>query len=324
MVVVLPTPPFWFATHMTRVRSGRGMVTSPLGFRICTARIASIANGGSSSSRVGVSRETYVGSAATAANDSVEATGASATAGAASRTTAAVGWCGTAGSKRTAAAVLRRPEVDRTSAALTGRLDASGVRRPLAGSGTAAPSGCPSPGLLDAAGASPSAGPAVARSRRATSSGSRFHVKRDRWLTRSRVDRRTCRRHAPVIPARFGWSVRAPVNSATPRLASRGAYGPAGAIGTQRRPPLGSTLSTRGQPTADGRGRSTSGRHLLVHAVPVQRGNPPAGSPIGANVRPASAREPTAGPRRDLRGRRTSRADASARARSPRRWSADR
>ena len=59
MVVVLPTPPFWLATHMTRVWSGRGMVTSPLGFRICTARIASMANGGSSSSRVGVSRETY-------------------------------------------------------------------------------------------------------------------------------------------------------------------------------------------------------------------------------------------------------------------------
>ncbi|MGW3855008.1 hypothetical protein [Micromonospora arida] len=82
-----------------------------------------------------------MGSAATAANDSVEATGASAATGAASRAAAAVGWCGTAGSKRTAAAVLRRPEVDRTSAALTGRLDASGVRRPLAGSGMAEPSG---------------------------------------------------------------------------------------------------------------------------------------------------------------------------------------
>jgi len=35
---------------MTRGRLGRGIVTSPLGFKICTARIASIANGGSSES----------------------------------------------------------------------------------------------------------------------------------------------------------------------------------------------------------------------------------------------------------------------------------
>ena len=60
-MVVLPTPPFWFATQMTRVPVRAGMVISPLGFRICTARIASMANGGSSSSRVGVSRETVRG-----------------------------------------------------------------------------------------------------------------------------------------------------------------------------------------------------------------------------------------------------------------------
>ncbi|MBM0205147.1 hypothetical protein JNW90_20415 [Micromonospora sp. STR1s_5] len=86
-----------------------------------------------------------MGSAATAANDSVEATGAPATTGAASRAAAAVGWCGTAGSKRTAAEVFRRPEVDRTSAALTGRLDASGVRRTPVGSGVAELSGRPAP-----------------------------------------------------------------------------------------------------------------------------------------------------------------------------------
>src|SRR5215475_12107804 len=50
-VVVFPTPPFWFATHMTRRRPGRGMVISPLGFRISTARLASCARGGSSISR---------------------------------------------------------------------------------------------------------------------------------------------------------------------------------------------------------------------------------------------------------------------------------
>ncbi|GAB4104853.1 hypothetical protein GCM10028790_38720 [Micromonospora taraxaci] len=76
-----------------------------------------------------------MGSAATAANDSVEATGASVTIDAVSGTAAAVGWCGTADSNRTAAAVLRRPELDRTSAALTGRLSPSEVRRTLAGSG---------------------------------------------------------------------------------------------------------------------------------------------------------------------------------------------
>ncbi len=40
-VVVLPTPPFWLATHITRRCGGRGMVISPLGFRISTARFAS-------------------------------------------------------------------------------------------------------------------------------------------------------------------------------------------------------------------------------------------------------------------------------------------
>ncbi|MBQ1031175.1 hypothetical protein KBX26_14360 [Micromonospora sp. C97] len=39
--------------------------------------------------------------------------------------------------------MLRRPEVDRTSAALIGRLDASGVLRPPGGSATAEPSGRP-------------------------------------------------------------------------------------------------------------------------------------------------------------------------------------
>src|SRR3954447_3901525 len=58
VVVVLPTPPFWFATQSTLGWSGRGMVISPLGLRICTARNASMASGGSSSSRPGVSRET--------------------------------------------------------------------------------------------------------------------------------------------------------------------------------------------------------------------------------------------------------------------------
>lgn len=62
---------------------------------------------------------------------------------------------------------------------------------------------------------------ATVQNRRASSPGSRFHVKQGRWLTRSRVDRRTCRRHAPVIPARFGWSVRAPVNLAAPTPAPR-------------------------------------------------------------------------------------------------------
>src|SRR2546429_5350034 len=50
-VVVLPTPPFWFATHMTRRRAGRGIVISPLGVRISTARFASCAKGGASVSR---------------------------------------------------------------------------------------------------------------------------------------------------------------------------------------------------------------------------------------------------------------------------------
>src|SRR3954468_24852280 len=58
VVVVLPTPPFWFATQSTLGWSGRGMVISPLGLRICTARNASMASGGSSSSEPGVSRET--------------------------------------------------------------------------------------------------------------------------------------------------------------------------------------------------------------------------------------------------------------------------
>src|SRR5690606_2450231 len=77
VVVVLPTPPFWFATHITRVRGGRGIVTSPLGFKICTARNASIANGGSSSSRDGVSRETYPSSVASAGEDIADAVGVS-------------------------------------------------------------------------------------------------------------------------------------------------------------------------------------------------------------------------------------------------------
>src|SRR5215468_6470578 len=50
-VVVLPTPPFWFATQITRRWAGRGMVISPLGLRIRTARSASWASGGSSVSR---------------------------------------------------------------------------------------------------------------------------------------------------------------------------------------------------------------------------------------------------------------------------------
>src|SRR5690606_19322112 len=53
VVVVLPTPPFWFATQMIRGRIGRGMVTAPLGLSICTARIAYVALGGSSSPPAG-------------------------------------------------------------------------------------------------------------------------------------------------------------------------------------------------------------------------------------------------------------------------------
>ncbi|MGV9210431.1 hypothetical protein ACTFTM_01045 [Micromonospora sp. RB23] len=68
--------------------------------------------------------------AATAANDSADATGTSGTTGTASGATAAVGWWGTAASKRTAAVLFRRPGVCRTSAALTGRLGPSAARRP--------------------------------------------------------------------------------------------------------------------------------------------------------------------------------------------------
>ena len=71
----------------------------------------------------------------------------------------------------------------------------------------------------------------------------RFHVKqgpRPSPVPRagSPVDRRTCRRHAPVIPARSGWSVRTPSRLPYPR-SHRGAYGPAGAIVTRcaRHPP---------------------------------------------------------------------------------------
>ena len=96
MVVVLPTPPFWLATHITRVRSGRGMVISPLGLRICTARIASIANGGSSSSRVGVSRETYAASAEATATTPGTGPGVSSV-GVASGTAPGWGWVGTGG-----------------------------------------------------------------------------------------------------------------------------------------------------------------------------------------------------------------------------------
>src|SRR5690242_19784309 len=65
-VVVLPTPPFWLATHITRRWGGRGIVISPLGFRISTARFASWASGGSS-----VSRETCVSVTATPVSGAV-------------------------------------------------------------------------------------------------------------------------------------------------------------------------------------------------------------------------------------------------------------
>src|SRR5262245_47320384 len=51
VVVVLPTPPFWLATQTIRHFGGLGIVISPLGFRISTARRASWASGGSSVSR---------------------------------------------------------------------------------------------------------------------------------------------------------------------------------------------------------------------------------------------------------------------------------
>src|SRR4029453_3900683 len=79
VVGVLPTPPFWFATQRTLGWSGRGIVISPLGLRICTARNASMASGGSSSSRPGVSRETCsagLGSVPSVRSDVGEETGA--------------------------------------------------------------------------------------------------------------------------------------------------------------------------------------------------------------------------------------------------------
>lgn len=99
----------------------------------------------------------------------------------------------------------------------------------------------------------PPAAPAVTRDRAPVGGSSaarrwagpegRFHVKqgpRPSPTPRdgSPVDRRTCRRHAPVIPTRSGWSVRTPSRVPYPR-SHRGAYGPAGAIVTRcaRHPP---------------------------------------------------------------------------------------
>src|SRR5690606_19199626 len=66
VVVVFPTPPFWLATQMIRGWVGRGMVTSPLGLRTWTARFASIASGGSSSSAVWSPTDGGAGSGAAA------------------------------------------------------------------------------------------------------------------------------------------------------------------------------------------------------------------------------------------------------------------
>lgn len=95
------------------------------------------------------------------------------------------------------------------------------------------------------------------RPRRTANPGIRFHVKQGHQRTRSRADRHTCRRHAPVIPARFGWSVRTrqPGHS---RCLAEVSPGRRGRPREDPSPPA-PTLSTRGQPTAHGRGRSMLG-----------------------------------------------------------------
>lgn len=242
------------------------MVTSPLGFRICTARIASIANGGSSSSRVGVSRETYAASAAVAAMAPAPVAVASTT-GLGSGTDPGCGWVGTDGglpvtgaSNREGAPAFRRTEaVARPSGALGGRPSGPGGTAGGgtydSGTGRAAPT---TGGSRRSAGAR-SGGwivgcPPVDHIRwpvsRETGSGSgsalsgRF-TRGSSYLPSSC----TCHPYPLRIVGQHPVSMAVPARTAE-RTARRGRSGPVRP--TSARP----TLSTRGQPTGDGHGGS--------------------------------------------------------------------
>ena len=126
----------------------------------------------------------------------------------------------------------------------------------------------------------------------------RFHVKQGRSADpsgRSPVDRRTCRRHAPVIPTRSGWSVRTPsigrTRARTAERTARRERSGSGAPDTAR-----STLSTRGQPTADGRGGSIVGfsmRHVShPHRYSDRHGPTGRTRRIGATVQRARGLRP--------------------------------
>ena len=117
--------------HDPRIVAGRGMVISPLGLRICTARIASMASGGSSSSSASVSRETC-GSFAV----SPGAGGAGEGEAAAARAVAVTG-CGR-GDGAGAGAGIRS-----ASCGSTGPLDSAGT--PCSGPEKGAPTDVPSP-----------------------------------------------------------------------------------------------------------------------------------------------------------------------------------
>ncbi|SCL22732.1 hypothetical protein GA0070616_2593 [Micromonospora nigra] len=108
-------------------------------------------------------------------------------------------------------------------------------------------------------------------------------MKQGRPSARSWVDRRTCRRHAPVIPARFGWSVRTrqpgpprTYEDATAAWRERSRWTPSPPAPHYRR-----AASLR-LPAATGPRRVGNRLPLLVwmtDACTVQRRRPPVGAP---------------------------------------------